>query len=217
MKRILKTFWIDLRASKLLFLLPIGATLIIYAATLFLMNALPEEMKAWRFGYLGQEFLLILYILWTMLVMQRWFDPDEAEGLRSSEIHHSSTGALLLSLIFECLVLMHGVFLGFLFQVNFFWEVVRILVFQVFLSSLVYIMTLLFRNVFFSSILVMAYCLFCSIFGGKTSLNSFCLIRPGVGGAVSLSSVLTLWPYMGVAVFVFVIADRLEQRMTWIR
>ena len=214
MKRQLKLFWIDLHASRLIFLLPIGTTLVLYGLTLFLMKPLSGEMKAWRFGYLGQEFLIVLFLFWTMLILQRWFG-QEAEALRSSDQEHSCLAGVLLVLFLELMIFSIGIIVGILFRVYYFWEVVRIMIYQALIDAVVLLLTILFRNIIVPFILSVAYCLLCAVFGGRSTASILLLIHPGIGSA-NKQTVLALWPCIFVAAILFYIAYKHEKKMIWI-
>ena len=211
MNRILKMLWIDLKTSRLLFLLPVGVMLGFYGMTLFIMKPLSGQMKAWRFGYLGQEFLIVLFLFWSIMLLQRWFGQEEAESLRGTAQHHSCLSSLLLVLGLEFFAFLPGIAVGFLFHVNYLWEVTRIMIYQVMINALVYILACLLKNVFFPLLLAVSYCLICDVFGGNNS--RLLLIHPGVGEAADYQTVLSLWPYLLAAAVLLFLADKLDRRM----
>ncbi len=198
-------------------LLPIIATFLLYVMTTWFLPVLSSEMKAWRFGYLGQEILIVLFLLWSYLLLQRWFGKDEAECLRSSEEKHSCLSSLLVGLALEFTVLMLGVVVGAFFHVNYVWEAFRLILFQALLGSVLYILTVILRTALPPLALAVAYCLFCATMGSNNSLGWICLIQPGRGDAATLQTILSLWPIVLISVILFAIADRLEKKLIWAR
>ena len=213
MKQRLLLFWTDMKSSKMILFLPLVITLMLYVLTTCFMTVLSPEMKAWRFGYLGQEILILVFLLWAYLVLQRWFGKEETESLRSTDPKHTCLINLLLALLLELLILLVGAIAGTFAQINYFGEAFRILIYQAFLTAIIYFLTVLFHGALLPLILTVSYCLFCAVFAGDKGLSYVCLIRPGVGGAVTIRELLLFWPLFLITLVLFLIADRLEKRL----
>ena len=220
LKHSMKLSIIDASAVKWLLLIPF---LVMGYIMVDIVSATEYETEAriWRFGYLGQQWLLLSFLFWTLIPLHRWYSKEEAESLNTAANRHCSIGGIIWMIILEGVVFIPVLLYGLHVGLNFFWEIIRILIFQMILSSIVYLLTVLFGSAFLSLIITAVYCMFCSVYGNDSHLFRYCLFRPGnsVGeGMISNSlTIFKMWPILIGAILISFIAYQTERKRSIIK
>ena len=215
-KSSLRLFLTDLSAFRWLLLIPLIPLAFIIGDTES-GAGVEADARAWRFGFLAQQWLIIPFFFWTFIPLQRWYTKEEEESLRAADVRHSSVPGLVWTLILEMLGLIPVMIWGYCEKLELTGELIRILLYQMLFTAVIYLLTVLSRSVVLAFAAAAIYCLFCNTFGRDRYLQRFCLLRPGTRAgtgrmSADILTVIRMWPVYLISVVVFILARRIEKR-----
>ena len=206
-------YWFDLKGSPVVLLASACFVLGDYFFVFF-VTKLPLQEKAWRFTYIGQELLIPVFLFWLVPSLQRWFGREESETLRVVEQKHNSLYVVLLSLLFEFLLYIPLLIIGWKYLELFLLEIIRLILLQAIMMSIMYFLTVMLKHVLPALVITVGYCFFCTLYSLDRSLAKFCIVKPGSPPA-DWNAIWSLWFFVLLSALLCVVARHKEKKMIW--
>ena len=213
MRSRLQLFYLDCRRAWLTLLISAFAVI---AVTGYVINEVEKGQQVWRMGYLALEIFVPLFLLWPMLFMQRFFDSDETESLRTAGFRYSSVPSLVFLYLLEAALFIIPILWGRSSGLVFIHVLFRAWIINVFLSSVFVFLTVILRNQAVPLALVFAYCFFCTLYGSQAALKKYCLYYPADSAPVDQAAVVAKLWLLGAAGVLLTSAYLIEKKRAWL-